>query len=73
MQFRKSWSVAFAYLAECLLQDDQSLVSNLHHHNHCFHASDEDLLKAFLIDVPVVVGQDFEHAANHLDGMGLFI
>lgn len=57
-----------AYLAECLVQDDQGLISDLQTRNYGFDASFENLIEAFLINITIVIGQDFNHASNHLNG-----
>jgi hypothetical protein len=65
--------LVFSYRAEYASQDSRRLISNLRRHYHCFEASGKNLLKAFLVDVSIVVGQGFDHAANHLNGeIGLF-
>ncbi len=48
--------VSFAYLAEISLQNVEDLIADLHLDYHSFDAGDENLVEAFLIYIPVVIG-----------------
>ena len=59
-------------LRKNLLQRRSRLIPNLRNNQHCFDASIENLLEAFHIDFPIIVGQRLDHAAKYLDGQ-LFV
>ena len=54
--FSREQTKLYAYLAQCLLQDGQGLIADLHPNKYCLHARVKNLVKAFLIDVTIVIG-----------------